>query len=53
MTNIPVRNKPPAITSVVVFLDGTVADVTKTKLQVDKEMLRKMRDNINKQFGEQ
>ena len=52
MNNISVKDKSPKTTSVVVFLDGSIADVTQKKVEVDKEILRRMRDNLNKQLGE-
>lgn len=50
MTNIPVIKATPDSTWVVVFLDGSVGAVSKTKIQVDKEVLKKMRDNIDKKI---
>jgi len=50
MTNIPVMSVPPDSTSVVVFMDGSIADVSKKKLEVDKNALKRVRDNLDKKL---
>jgi hypothetical protein len=50
MTNIPVIKSTTDSTWVVVFMDGSVGAVSKTKVQVDKDVLKRMRDNIDKKI---
>lgn len=52
MNNIPVTKAIPDNTSVVVLMDGSIADVSKKKLEVDKELLKRVRDNLNKELNE-
>lgn len=50
MTNIPVRNVAPDNATVVIFMDGSIADVSKKKLEVDKSVLKRVRDNLDKKL---
>lgn len=51
-TNIPVMEAIPDNTSVTVFMDGSIADVSKKKLEVDKDVLKRVRDNLDKKIKE-
>ena len=50
MKNIPVLSTYPENASVVVFMDGSIADVAKKKIEVDKNALKRVRDNLDKQL---
>jgi len=52
MNNIPVTKAIPDNTSVVVLMDGSIADVSKQKIEVDKDLLKKVRDNLDKKINE-
>lgn len=53
MTNIPVTNQPPGNYSVSILMDGTISQVEKKALNRDREVLKKMRDNLNKELSKE